>query len=74
MEVRKVTKRKPRGCKGKRKIKIDYFGNENTVRNTFVRMVNVLTGNEMDKITVGKLRDVEKCIIWNKNRKLHKSN
>ena len=27
---------------------------------TFARMVNVLSGSEMDKITVSKLRDVEK--------------
>ena len=44
-------------------MKIDYFGNEIAIRNTFARMANVLPGSEIDKITLGKLRGVGNSII-----------
>ena len=60
MEVRKVTKAKDRGYTEKRQIRIDHFGNANTIRNNFARAVNVLSGSDMCKITVGELRAVWK--------------
>ena len=33
---------------------------KNAIRNTFARMVHVLPGGEIEKITVGKLRDIGK--------------
>ena len=33
---------------------------ENAIRNTFARMVNVLSRSEIEKVTVEKLRDIEK--------------
>ena len=46
-------KAKSKGCKGKWKIHIDYFGNGNAVRNSFVGMVSVIPGGEMGKIAAG---------------------
>ena len=63
MEVRQVTKAKAKSYKVKLKMQIDYFGNENAIRNTFARMMNALSGSELDKITAGKLRGVENYII-----------
>ena len=39
-------------------MQIGNFGNENAIRNTSARMANVLAGSEIEKITVGKFRDV----------------
>ena len=41
-------------------MEIDNFGNENAIQNTFARMVNVLSGSEIEKVTAEKLRDVGK--------------
>ena len=57
---------------GKWKIRIDHFGNENTIRGTVARMVNVLSGSEIDKITVGNCGGVENYITWKKSQKLRK--
>ena len=63
MEVRQVTKAKAKSYKVKLKMQIDYFGNENAIRNTFARMANVLSGSEIEKITADKSRGAENFII-----------
>ena len=44
-------------------MQIDYFGNENAIRNTFARMANVLSVGEIDKIALGEFRGVGNSII-----------
>ena len=56
--------------KEKWKMQIDNFENENAIQNAFARMANVLSGIEIGKVAVGKLRDVEKLYNFEGKLKL----
>ena len=51
-------------------MQIDNFENENAIQNAFARMANVLSGIEIGKVAVGKLRDVEKLYNFEGKLKL----
>ena len=60
-EVRKVTNRKTRRTQGEmNRFKTIISEMRNTIQNTFVKMVNVLSRIDVGQITAGKLRGVGK--------------
>jgi len=56
-------KKKPKVTRVSWKCKSIISEMKNAIRNTCARMVNVLSGSEIDKITADKLRGVENYII-----------
>ena len=61
LDVRKVAKSKSRKLQGKvEKCKSIIPEIENVIQNTFTRMINLLSGREIEKVDVWKLRDIEK--------------